>query len=168
MKIKAMLIILLLLAGCASVPGPIHNPAASNAGSASFARSVLDKQEVSFHDGMRGVILFAVGKRLDMSYQSCIKFLSEKQMIGDHWPDKYKEDSPLTRGMLANMLVRVMGIRGGVTMQVFGPGQRYALRECQKLGIIQKGSQNSTVSGREFLSILRKAGEYIKNTVDKG
>jgi hypothetical protein len=34
--------------------------------------------------------------------------------------------------------------------------------------LIERGSANSQVSGREFLSIMRKAGEYAKNKLGKG
>ncbi len=165
MKFKIFLVTVLLAAGCASAPPRIYNPKAPSSGSAALARAVLEKQEVSLHDGLQGVILLCVGRRPDMSYNACLKFMSEKQAIQRDWGTRYAHNSPLTRGMLAFMLVRSLGIEGGVTMQVFGASQRYALRECNKLGIIEKGSQYSPVSGREFLSILRKAGEYAKTSL---
>ena len=127
-----------------------------------LARTVVNKQAVTFHDGLQGVILLCVGRRPDMSYKACLNYMTEKQVAPPDWGTRYAENSPLTRGMLAHMLVRALGITGGVTMQVFGTSQRYALRECNKLGIIEKGSQYSRVSGREFLSILRKADEHAK------
>jgi hypothetical protein len=103
-----------------------------------------------------------------MSYKGCALFLSQKGVIPGGWSVTYNEKTPLTRGMLAYMLVRALGIRGGVTMQIFGPSERYALRECQKLELIEKGSAKSHVSGREFLSIMRKAGEYANKKLNKG
>jgi hypothetical protein len=168
MKVKIILLLGLLAAGCAAAPQPLYDAKASSAGSASFARGVVDKQAVSFHDGLKGIILFSAGRRPDMSFKGCLNHAVKSGMAQDDWGVKYNEKSPFTRGMLAYMLVKVLGIQGGLVMQVAGPSQRYALRECQKLGLIKKGSPGSSVSGREFLSILRKAEEYAKNNIGRG
>jgi hypothetical protein len=165
MRFRLLLVTALLAAGCAAAPQTIYNPQAASSGSAALARAVVDKQAVTFHDGLQGVILLCVGRRPDMSYNACLKFMTEKQAVPPEWSTTYAADSPLTRGMLAYMLVRGLGVTGGVTLQIFGTSQRYALRECNKLEIIEKGSQFSTVSGREFLSILRKADEYAKTSL---
>jgi hypothetical protein len=168
MRLCIVLAVAVAAAGCAAAPMPLYNPKASNAGSAALARNVIDRQAVSLHEGMQGVIVFSVGRLTDMSYKGCALFLTQKGVIPGQWGIMYSEKTPLTRGMLAYMLVRALGIRGGLTMQVFGPSERYALRECQKMELIERGSANSQVSGREFLSIMRKAGEYAKNKLGKG
>jgi len=168
MRVKIFLLLGILAAGCAAAPQPLYNAKASGAGSASFARSVVDRQAVSFHEGLKGMILFSSGRQADMSFKGCLKYAVKTGMAPDDWGAKYNEKSPFTRGMLAFMVVKVLGIRGGLVMQVTGPSRRYALRECQKLGLIEKGSPTSSVSGREFLSVLRKAEEYVKNQAGRG
>jgi len=168
MKIKLSLLALLLAAGCVAAPVAQYNPKASSAGSASLARTLIDKDTISFHEGLKGVIILASGKQPDMSYKACITYTSQKGIIPSPWAVKFTDKSPLTRGMLAHMLVRVLGIRGGITMRIMDTSPRYALRECQDLKIIQKGSQDSPVSGREFLSILRNAEEYARENLTEG
>lgn len=168
MKTRILLFLVMLVAGCAAAPQPLYNPKASSAGSAALARSVIDRQAVSFHEGLQGIIIFSAGRQRDMSFKACMTYASQKGLVPLDWTTKYTEKTAVTRGMLAYMLVKVLGIRGGLTMQIAGPSRRYALRECQKLGIIEKGSANSMVSGREFLSILRKAEEYAKNNISRG
>jgi len=167
MKSLIPLVLLLLLVSCAAAPQRIYDAKASSKGSAVFARNVVDRQAVSYFEGLQGIVIFAVGTQRDMTFKGCVTFLSQKKVIPMNWGAKYRQNSALTRGMLAHMLVNALGIRGGLTIQVFGNSPRYALRECNKLGIIKKGSQNSPVSGREFLSILRKAEEYAAGNSNK-
>jgi hypothetical protein len=167
MRLAIFLAAALIAAGCAS-PRPLYNPQAPSAGSASLARTVIDKQEVSFHDGMRGVILLSAGRRQDMSFKGCMKYLADNGVVPISWEAAYRENSALKHSVLAYMIVRALGIQGGLTMRVFGTSGRYALRECKELGIIEKGCGNSVVSGREFLSILRRAEEYAKENLNRG
>ncbi len=55
---------------------------------------------------------------------------------------------------------KALGIRGGLTMRIFGISERYGFRECTYLGLVPGGSQWDKVSGSELVGILAHAADY--------
>ena len=56
-------------------------------------------------------------------------------------------EQAVTAATLAVAIVRLMDIKGGVTMRLFGPSPRYATRELMFVGIYPPSSPNQTFSG---------------------
>ena len=69
-------------------------------------------------------------------------------------------DAPVRRGTLAVALARALGVGGGLTMRLFGPQPRYAVRELQYAGVYPPSSPQQTFSGAEFLGIIGRAEDY--------
>jgi hypothetical protein len=67
----------------------------------------------------------------------------------------------MQRGTLAMALAVHCKIEGGVIMQLAGPSPRYASRELAYLGILSPGSEQQTMTGAEFMSIMSKAQDYL-------
>ena len=66
----------------------------------------------------------------------------------------------ISRGVLAVALCRELKIRGGLTMMIIGPHQRYATRELQYMNLYPPSSPQQTFSGAQFIGIISRAEDY--------
>jgi hypothetical protein len=69
-------------------------------------------------------------------------------------------DESITRGTLAVILVHELKIRGGLTMHLIGPTQRYATRELQYMNLYPASSPQQTFSGQDFIGIIGRVEDY--------
>ena len=69
-------------------------------------------------------------------------------------------EAAIRRGTLAVGIVRLLSIEGGLTMQIFGPRPRYAVRELEALGIYPPSSPQQTFSGAELLGIVGRVEDH--------
>ena len=53
-----------------------------------------------------------------------------------------------------------LGIKGGLTIRLFGLSRRYALRECISIGLMTRGSAEKYVKGRMLIDVISDAGIY--------
>lgn len=68
----------------------------------------------------------------------------------------YKDDEPLTRGMVALMTARYLGLSGSFMYNIFGT-ERYAFKACVAEGLMKEdGSENDLMSGTELIEVLAK------------
>jgi hypothetical protein len=62
------------------------------------------------------------------------------------------------KGMVAEALVRMLQIEGGVWLTLLGPTPRYSVRELANLGVLpEDSSERQAMSGAEFVGILGRA-----------
>lgn len=57
-------------------------------------------------------------------------------------------------GWIARAVCREAGIRGGVTMRLFGTGERYAVNELNHKGWLPRMSPNQSLSGMQLIALL--------------
>jgi hypothetical protein len=126
-----------------------------------YLRRMYATDRCTFGDGLRAIASFAAGEPVRAKFGRLRSDLVEKEIIA---PDfDVEEGAKLTKGVLAYMLVKSLGIQGGLTMRVAGVSRRYALRECIHAGLIERGSTDEFVSGRELLDIIQRAEIYRKD-----
>jgi hypothetical protein len=63
-------------------------------------------------------------------------------------------------GWIARAVCLECGIRGGVTMRVFGAKERYAVRELNYLGWLPEMSTFQAISGAKLIALLGSAEDY--------
>ena len=56
--------------------------------------------------------------------------------------------------------MRYLKIRGGLTMMVFGPIPRYAVRELIFMNLYPPGNAHQTFTGPEFVGIIGRVEDY--------
>ena len=120
--------------------------------------SLSYKQVAMIDDGYRAVAILTRGKDDLKEPGKCRDFLVGRKIAREKWglaPDK-----PLTKGKLAYMVCQALGIKGGVTMRLFGPSQRYCLFECQYLELMTGGATYEHVTGGELVSTIDRADQY--------
>ena len=62
-------------------------------------------------------------------------------------------------GWIAKAICVEMGIKGGLTMRVFGPSARYCVRNLNGRGWLPNMSTAQTICGLQVVALLSKAGE---------
>lgn len=116
-------------------------------------RSIVDNDE-AFH----ALLIFFDGNDPNDNYSDRVAQLHHRKMLpGDfHAP----ADEAVTRGVLAVALCHQLHIKGGITMHLIGPEQRYATRELQYMNLYPPSSPQQTFSGAEFIGIISHVEDY--------
>jgi hypothetical protein len=127
----------------------------------------LTEQPICSNDAaFHGLLLYLENKDDSTDYVGRVATLKSRGML----PSGFNQpaDAAIQRGTLAVALCRALQIKGGVTMRVLGPSERYALRELQFLGLYPPGSQQQTFSGNEYVGIIGRIEDYQRgNPADK-
>jgi len=63
-------------------------------------------------------------------------------------------------GWIAKAVCIETGIKGGVTMRVFGPRERYSVNELNYRGWLANMSPQQSISGLQLMSLLGRAEDY--------
>lgn len=123
-----------------------------------YLRRIFEKDRATYGDACRAVLSLIKEEHTDADFGAVSGELSGKGVVSADWT--LQEPSLLTKGTLAYMVCRSLGIQGGLTIRVFGMSRRYALRECQHLGLINGGSMDEYVTGRELIDVITNAAVY--------
>ncbi len=123
-----------------------------------YFRDMADRKVTTVEDGCKAITIFL---GLDKQYPD---FKSQADML------KYKgiapynlgasPSSPLRKGLLAQMAVKALGIKGGIISRLFGMSQRYALKECVFLELMTEENARQIVEGVELIGVLYRMEKY--------
>ena len=126
-----------------------------------FYRILATKPNATFEDAVHAFYNLALNTEAGKtSFVEQAQALIDMKIIRSKWTGKRK--ARLTRGRVAYMICRTCGIRGGLTMTIFGPSERYAFRECRYLRVWTGGSQRDYLTGGELLGVLKWAADYLE------
>ncbi len=123
-----------------------------------WLRRIYATDRCRFGDGLRAVAGLVAGAPLDEPFAAIRKRVVDEGVMPDSWDAL--EESELTKGHLAYLLCGALKIKGGLTMRIVGITRRYALREAIYVGLIERGSTEEFVSGRELIDVTRRAEIY--------
>ena len=157
-------LIALLACGCTSAPTRVPDSLTKElAGSdpdaqMEFWHQLAQKPLTSNDDAFHGLLLYLNGSDDAETYEARVDTLRARNML----PRGFDEpaDVAVSRGTLAVAILRMTGIKGGVTTRVFGPSPRYAVRELMFAGLYPTSSPNQTFSGSEFVGIIGRIEDY--------
>jgi hypothetical protein len=131
----------------------------------SFYRITAVKPNATVADAVRAFFILVLGPDpADMSFEKQAQALLDMKIIRKGWTRD--PGARLTRGKVAYMICRSTGIRGGVSMHILGPTERYCYRECTYLRLMVGGTPRDYMSGGELLGALAKAAEYAEQHPD--
>lgn len=123
-----------------------------------FSRRLQEKSRASMADAVRAAALSMKQPgwaESDEELAELVKELVERSIVKSSW--QIDDKTPLTKGKIAYMICQACGLRGGLWMNLFGPSERYCLKEAMYHDIIRTGSLHIFVSGPELLDILAQA-----------
>jgi hypothetical protein len=155
---------LLALGGCHATTSHVAQPLAPELSKSDpdaqveFWHALPDRKAVSNDEAFHGLLLFADGDDKSADYAGRVDTLKQRRLIPGNFTGAAAE--PVRRGTVAVALAQILSIRGGLTMHVFGPSPRYAVRELQYAGLFPPSSPQQTFSGAEFLGIIGRAEDY--------
>ena len=121
----------------------------------------LDKQVVVTNDdAMHAFIIFTDGKDLSTDYAGRVEVAKAKEWVGRDWNKPARESAEV--GWMAVAGCRAIGVKGGMTMRVFGPTPRYCTKELVFMGILPLRTENQSLSGQEFVDFVNRLGRAQK------
>ena len=123
-----------------------------------FWHTLTERKITTNDEAFHGLLLYLDGKDGSRSYTDRVQALKSRKLISAGF--NAPADHAVTRGALAVALVKTLQIKGGLTMRIFGPNERYAVRELQYMGLYPLSSPQQTFSGTEFVGIIGKIDDY--------
>jgi hypothetical protein len=125
-----------------------------------FWQQLETQRVLSNDDALHGLLLLADGTDATDGFDERLASAVQRGWVA---PDPALPANESARmGMLAVAVCDVLEIKGGLTMRVFGPSQRYCTRELIYREIIPPRTDNQSVSGLEFLDLIARAEEELE------
>ena len=128
--------------------------AAESRDSADLAYRLSSQTWCSNDEACSMVLLLIDGEDRYQTFDDRLIALDAKGVADASWA--IEADEPVTKGTLAYMLCRTLGLKGGVMLRLI-PSRRYAYREALNYGLIAKGSQGEPLTGPEAVGIIGRA-----------
>jgi hypothetical protein len=113
---------------------------------------------VSNDEAFHALLLYFNGDDPAKDYIGRVAILKQRKMLSagfDRPADEMAE-----RGVVALAIARAADIKGGLTMQLLGGGERYADRALQYRGLLPPGSPNQFLSGGQFVAVIGRLEDY--------
>ena len=158
----------LLLAGChqAHVSQPMSQDlmASDPDGQISFWHALTEAPICSNDAAFHGLLLYFDGKDDSTDYAGRVAELKSRKMLAEGF--NQPADVAVQRGTIAVALCRALQIKGGVSMQLLGPMDRYATRELEFMGLYPPGSPQQTFSGNEYVGIIGRIEDFQRGDAD--
>ena len=120
-----------------------------------YVRRIFEKDRCSYGDACRIVLSLAKSEHTDAAFAEVQKDLAAREIVDPDWG--FEEAAAVTKGTLAYMLCKALGIKGGATARIFGMSRRYAFRECVHAGLLHGKTGMEYVTGRELIDALTDA-----------
>ena len=148
--------------GCGSgrgiTGGDATGPADEN--SAEYLDRISTQGEVTENDACSGMLLLLGGEDQAGTFAKRVESLKQRKLVSPSW--EHNASRALTRGRLAYMICQACKIDGGIILRLFGPSERYCLRELQYMEMMGTGTDYGQVSGMELVAVLTRADVYIR------
>jgi hypothetical protein len=171
MASRAAFLALLLVAACAR--STLQSSIADTHG------GTKPTEEMDFWDGV--AVAPAVSNR-DVIHALLLSYGKQAQGASSDWATELKaarqrdwvsaddlHPSETARvGLVARVVCIEAGIKGGATMRLLGPTERYAVKELNYMGWLNDMTTGQTLSGAQLIAILSKAEERIVAKADPG
>ena len=161
-KLLITVSLVLALVGCRSkqVGKPVSAELAGSDMDAqlNFWHAMSGEKVTSNDQAFHGLLLYLDGKDESPDYAARVAALKARRMLPANFAES--AETAITRGTLAVAIVRSLEIKGGLTMSVFGPIPRYAVRELQFMNLYPPGGTYQTFTGNEYLGIIGRMEDY--------
>jgi len=142
-----------LLSGCSYAVIGADQPGPTAEDSPAFLDRVADRSTVSENDALYGLLTLLDGSDTSANFGRRWQTAADRKLVNSKCWDA-DADRPLTRGKLAYMMYQACNMTGGLTCTIFGPSQRYCLRELQYRHMLPDGLPSTPVTGSEYVAAL--------------
>lgn len=123
-----------------------------------FWHALAEEPRVSNDDAFHGLLLLADGADEAEDYAQRVELLKSRGWLADSFDGS--ADTAVTRGDVARAITQILEIKGGLTMRLFGPVPRYAMRELMYQRLYPPSSVRQTFTGTEYLAVIARVEDY--------
>jgi hypothetical protein len=124
-----------------------------------FWQRLETRRTITINDALHGLILLRSGKDPHATFGERLAEAKGRGWIAEGATPDPNESASM--GLVAVAACDILGIRGGVTMRVLGPGPRYATREVVYRGLTPPRTPNQALSGLEFIDIVGRIEDRL-------
>jgi hypothetical protein len=150
------------VAGChsAKVAEPLTAKLGGNDADAQmeFWHTLAERNLTSNDEAFHGVLLYLGDQDPATDYAGRVGALKSRGLLDANF--NQPADQAIERGILAQVLVRALKIKGGVFQRLTHDHPRYAVRELMYMDLYPPSSPNQTFSGTEFLGIIGRIEDH--------
>lgn len=125
-----------------------------------FWHGLAEELVTTNNDAMHGMLELANGTDPFTRYDDRVNWLVEAGYLDKGFEGE--PDEAVSRGTVAQVVARVLNIRGGVSMHLIGAHPRYATRELVYLEIMKPGTEQQSLSGIQFVGTISRAQSYAQ------
>ncbi|HUB25286.1 MAG TPA: hypothetical protein VL992_07630 [Tepidisphaeraceae bacterium] len=153
-------VLLALAGGCATVQRSVVDdmPGDDQDTQIDFWHTLATKSVCSNNDAFHALLLDIDGTDPNPDYAARVAALKQRGLVLG-WFNRPANEG-VTRGTVAVAICKAAGIKGGVTMRLFGPNERYCLRELVYMNLLPPSSENQTFSGVELVGVIGRFEDY--------
>lgn len=123
-----------------------------------FWHGLAEEPITTNNDAFHGLIEFDQGSDPNRTYEERVTWLTQQGYLDANF--KGDADEAVKRGTVAQILARMLGVDGGLTMRLIGANPRYATRELIYLRVMRGGTAQQALSGIQFVGIMGKAHDF--------
>jgi hypothetical protein len=121
-----------------------------------FYHNLANMNKVSNDEALHALTLLADDEDPTLDYDARVEAAKARGWLNPNF--NQPPDLVAQKGLVAECLVRMMQIEGGVWLTLLGPTPRYSVRELVNLGVMpEESSERQAMSGAEFVGILGRA-----------
>ena len=119
-----------------------------------FLDALENMPAVTNNDALHGFLILEDGKDLSKDYQDRVVEGVRRKWLSSSFDQQANAAAHV--GWMAGAGCRIMKIRGGLTMMIFGPVDRYAVKELIYMDILPLRTDNQSLSGAEFIDYINR------------
>jgi hypothetical protein len=160
--VLGLFVLALFCTGCQTAH--VHNPvlaqySGNDADSQmNFWHELANRRLTSNDDAFHAILLYTDGRDDAGTYDKRVATLKARGLLYGGFD--HTADDAIRRGDLAVIICKVLDIKGGWVMHIFGPVPRYAVKELVYMGIYPPSSPQQTFSGTEFVGVIGKMDDF--------
>lgn len=124
----------------------------------------LIMKKVTYHYDLCKIIplLLEQGNKY-ITLDSQIKLLKKNHFLPRRLEKGFTPEAPLRKGVAAYVFSKVLGIKGGWNIRLFGQTEHNAINELVYEGIMPAGNSREILSGEDLVLMYTQAINYRKN-----
>ncbi len=127
-----------------------------------FLDALEDMSAVTNNDALHGLLILADGTDPSKDYQDRVAEGVRRKWLSSSFDQQANASADL--GWMAGAGCRIMKIQGGFTMRIFGPIDRYALKELIYMEILPMRTDNQSLTGAEFIDYMNRLERIASRT----
>ncbi|MCE9618813.1 MAG: hypothetical protein K8R92_02765 [Planctomycetes bacterium] len=130
-----------------------------------FLDVLEDMPAVTNNDALHSFLILQDGTDASKDYQDRVAEGIRRKWLSESF--KGQANQAANVGWLAGAGCRIMKVRGGLTMMIFGPIDRYAVKELIYMEILPLRTDNQSLSGLEFIDYVNRLERIAGRAVPK-